>query len=238
LLGLSQDLDELRGDLFVALRKERVRDALGSGSTRSADAMHVVLCGVRATRHVIIDDATDIFHVQSSCSHVGSNQHAQLPGFEGLHDPRSFPLGTISMQTIDGKAIVPQSVCQVMTRHLLGDKDNHFGVLLPTTGDRWWGSAISVAVTILFLLLLLFDQIRQDLFELVQLFVFPTHDDRLFDIFVGNQSIDFSNIDLDRIFQKVVCQCLDLTRPRRRKQQGLSFRRNMSYDGANLWLLQ
>lgn len=63
LIGLLQDLDEIIDKAKLLLCDERVRGTFLTCSARPSNPMHVVL---DASRHVIIDDHRDVFHVKTS----------------------------------------------------------------------------------------------------------------------------------------------------------------------------
>jgi hypothetical protein len=76
----------------------------------------------------------------------------------------------------------------------------------------------------------------ENCYKFIQFLVFVAHDKFLFDGFVRNQTINFANIDLNRILQEIVSKPLDRFGPSRREKQSLSSCRNFFDDGPNLWL--
>mmetsp|Transcript_645 Transcript_645/g.1534 ORF Transcript_645/g.1534 Transcript_645/m.1534 type:complete len:261 (+) Transcript_645:469-1251(+) len=187
--------------------------------------MNVIFHPIDTRWHVEVDNDSDVLDIKSSCSHIGGNQHSQCSVFEGIHDFRTLPLRPVSVQAVYGKSIVPQLVGEVVATDFFRDKDNHLGVCLSTVGD----SALAVVCCPVR------DKLLENGLQLIDLFFFVDHMNDLLDVFVGYQGVDFTDVDLNRIPQKIVGQSLDFFWPGSRKEQRLSSLGICFFDnGANL----
>ena len=77
--GVVQNPRQLLGVLRIARREERVCDAPRRRAAGAANAMNVVIGAAIARRVVVVDDAVDAGDVQTTCGHVGRDEHLDLP---------------------------------------------------------------------------------------------------------------------------------------------------------------
>mmetsp|Transcript_13459 Transcript_13459/g.29230 ORF Transcript_13459/g.29230 Transcript_13459/m.29230 type:complete len:225 (+) Transcript_13459:1007-1681(+) len=119
-----------------------------------------------------------------------------------------------------------------MAIHFLSNKDNDLGVFLTTKVDRRPAATRSALGVLHYTTLV--DKLSQDFLELISLVILPKHVDVLLNVFIRNESIDLTDIDLNRILQEIMCKPLNLLWPSRRKEKGLPLLWNLGNDGADL----
>ena len=84
-----QTLPQIVHDLVVVVRKERDRGALLSSTTRTTDTMHVRLDRVC---HLVVDNESDILHIDTTTRQVSGNEDICIAGSEGLQSCLSLIL--------------------------------------------------------------------------------------------------------------------------------------------------
>ena len=82
-------------------------DTLGTGTARTSNPVDVVLNGIHSGRHVVINDDTNILHIKTTGSNISRDEHSKSSILEGTDDLRTLPLSSITVERIDGKALVP-----------------------------------------------------------------------------------------------------------------------------------
>ena len=235
LFCLGKNLHELRCGLAILVREEGVGDTLGTSTASTSNSVDVVLDGVDAGGHIVINDGPNFLHVKATGSNIGSNEQPQRPVLKSANDLSALPLRSVPMKRIDGKSFVPELIGKLMAVNLLGDENNDLSVLLTAKVN---GSSTTRGSTgfLVALVHALVNKLAQDFLELVLLLILPNHVDMLLDILIGNQGIDFTNIDLNGILQEIMGEPLDLLGPRGRKEKSLPLFRDLCHNGTDLWL--
>jgi len=212
-----------------------VGDTLGTSTASTSNSVDVVLDGVDAGGHIVINDGPNILHVKATGSNIGSNEQPQRPILKSANDLGALPLRSVPMKRIDGKSFVPELIGKLMAGDFLGNKNNDLSVLL-TAKVNGSSTTRGSAGFLVALVHALVNKLAQYFLELVLLLILPNHVDMLLDILIGNQGIDFTNIDLNGILQEIMSEPLDLLGPRGRKEKSLPLFRDLGHNGTDLWL--
>mmetsp|Transcript_29249 Transcript_29249/g.53955 ORF Transcript_29249/g.53955 Transcript_29249/m.53955 type:complete len:248 (-) Transcript_29249:953-1696(-) len=226
------------GQFLIARSEKGMCCTLRSSSPSTSNTMNVIFRTTRTRRHVIVDNRAHIFHVQTTCCNVCGNQQTKCPRLEGIDNLGSFPLLSVSVKRITGKSLIPKPVCQIISHIFPSDKYNHFSMFFPTKVSRLLTKPVASSGWFRFFRIFLrsTDEIRQNFFQLVGLFIFLAHVNNLSNVLVGIEHINLANIDLDRISQEVKSKPLNLFGPRRRKKQRLPLGGvwDTTHDGSDL----
>mmetsp|Transcript_41256 Transcript_41256/g.128023 ORF Transcript_41256/g.128023 Transcript_41256/m.128023 type:complete len:763 (-) Transcript_41256:2-2290(-) len=109
LVGGLEELREVVEDLRVLGRDEGGRQALVARAARAADAVRVVLDGLR---HVEVDHLRHALDVQASARHVRGDEDVVPALLEGVHRPLSLLLALAAVDRADAVAAVVQGLGQ------------------------------------------------------------------------------------------------------------------------------
>ena len=152
LFCLGKNLYKLRRSLTILVAEESMSDTLGTGTASTPNSVDVVLNGIHAGGHIVIDDDSNVLHIKTTSSNISGDEQSQGSVLEGTDDLGTLPLSSISMERIDGKAFVPELIRKLMASNLFGDKNNALGMLLTAKINR---SPTARGGTVFFLALLL-----------------------------------------------------------------------------------
>lgn len=122
LLAIVQELGEVVGQSRLISSNKREGDSHCASPTRSSDSVNVVL---NTLRHVEVDDGTDILHVETTRSNIGSDQNVRSEGLsctrfgvEFSHGHLEAPVDVIPLAleliTMNTLSIIPNLLSEFM----------------------------------------------------------------------------------------------------------------------------
>jgi hypothetical protein len=86
-------------------------NARASCTACTANAVNVIF---RLLRQIKIDHVADIRHVESACSHIGSNQHLHLAAAQQAQRAIAGTLAHVAVQSTSSKAVIRQLLSQLI----------------------------------------------------------------------------------------------------------------------------
>jgi hypothetical protein len=95
---------------------------LGTGTGRTADAVDIVLGGVR---HVVVDDVRDLVNVDAASDNVGGDEHAGVATLEAVERPLALRLATVAVNSGRRDARLLQNAMHAVGTVLGAREDEH-----------------------------------------------------------------------------------------------------------------
>ena len=204
-LLLRQPLDARHGAI-VRSGHQHDGQAARAGTTRAADAMHVVL-GLE--RHVVVDDDRQFDDVESPRRDVGGDEHLDRAVLEALERLHALVLRLVAVDRVRVDACLLQLPREAAALDLRVDEDQHLGQAATIGPAR-----------------------AQDLEQRVGLLRLVQLVDLLLDVVGGG--VARRGLDQLRTAQEVRGELLDFLGKRRREHQALPFLRQEIEDARDV----
>jgi len=108
----------------LTLRDQRDRDAVDTGATGTADAMHVVLGGAR---QVVVDDVGESIDIDAACGHLGGDEDPHAAILEVIEGGDALRLRAVAVNGSDADAVTGQLAGQSIGPVLGAHEDERRG---------------------------------------------------------------------------------------------------------------
>ena len=106
--GHANDLFNLTQVLQFVLRTKRHRSAVGTGTRRAADPVHV---GLRLVRQIEVNHQTDVLDVHAAGGHIGCHQHGGETALEAVEGFLTCCLRLVAVDGVGGESSGAQAFC-------------------------------------------------------------------------------------------------------------------------------